>query len=179
MTINITEEDKEMLGLIESVARKSDCFGMSLNAMTSQLHCKVANHIVDKQYEKKHKQYQKAIDESRTQGMNEDVEEKVFGKEDVLLYMELLQRVAQHEDISERNPIDIALELGYSEQDVKATFEYMQQIMKDDEEEEQSIEVCCPKCGETRITTPNTGITCKGCGVRIVVGEDGEIRRVI
>lgn len=48
-----------------------------------------------------------------------------------------------------------------------------------DEEEEHSIEICCPKCGETRITTPNTGITCKGCGVRIVVGEDGEIRRVI
>lgn len=49
----------------------------------------------------------------------------------------------------------------------------------DDEEEEQVIEVCCPKCGEKRITTPNTGITCKGCRVRIVVGANGEIRRVI
>lgn len=130
MTTNITEEDKEMLGLIESVARKSDCFGMTLNAMTSQLHCKVANHIVDKQYEKKHKQYQKAIDESRTQGMNEDVEEKVFGNEEVLHYMELLQRVAQHEDISVRNPVDIAIELGYSEDDVKEAFEYLQKKLK-------------------------------------------------
>lgn len=52
-------------------------------------------------------------------------------------------------------------------------------VYGDDDEEEQGIEICCPKCGETRITTPNTGISCKGCGVRIVIGEDGEIRRVI
>lgn len=49
----------------------------------------------------------------------------------------------------------------------------------DDEREEQLVIVCCPKCGATRTTTPNTGITCRGCGVRIVIGEDGEIRRVI
>lgn len=168
-----------MLGLFENLAWKLDNVKVSVEGALAQPICDVKNYIVDKQYEKKHKQYQKAIDESRIQGMNEDVEEKVFGNEEVLHYMELLQRVAQHEDISVRNPIDIALELGYSEQEVKAAFEYMQQIMKDDEEEEQSIEVCCPKCGETRITTPNTGITCKGCGVRIVVGEDGEVRRVI
>lgn len=51
--------------------------------------------------------------------------------------------------------------------------------VNDEEDEEQIIDVYCPKCGEKRTITPNTGFTCKGCGVRIVVGEDGEIRRVI
>ena len=69
-----TEEDKEMLGVIESVARKSDCFGLSLNAMVSQIHCKVVNHVVEKQYEKKHKQYQRVIDEAKAQGMVEEGE---------------------------------------------------------------------------------------------------------
>lgn len=38
------------------------------------------------------------------------------------------------------------------------------------------ITVRCPKCGETRTTTPNTGFTCRGCGARISVGPDGKIR---
>ena len=63
-----------MLGVIESVARKSDYFGLSLNAMVSQIHCKVANHVVEKQYEKKHKQYQKVINEGKVQGMDEEGE---------------------------------------------------------------------------------------------------------
>lgn len=49
-------------------------------------------------------------------------------------------------------------------------------IYTDDEEAEHSIEISCPKCGKKRITTPNTGITCKGCGVRISIGDEGEIR---
>ncbi len=108
-----------MLGLYESVARKLDVLGLSVNAAVSQIKCNVQNHIIDKTYQKKHVQFLK---EAEAKGE--------------LIYV-------------------------------------------DDEEEEHEIEVCCPKCGEKRITTPNTGITCKGCGVRIVVGEDGEIRRVI
>lgn len=171
-----------MLGLFENLAWKLDNVKVSVEGALAQPICDVKNHIVDKQYEKKHKQYQKAIEEAKAkgewQGVDEDAEENVLMNEDVALYMELLQRVARHEDISVRNPVDIAIELGYSEQDVKTAFEYMQQMMKD-EEAEHSVEVCCPKCGETRITTPNTGITCKGCGVRLVVGEEGEVQRVI
>ena len=50
-------------------------------------------------------------------------------------------------------------------------------IPKDEEEDKaQIIDVYCPKCGEKRTIMPNTGFTCKGCGIRISVGDKGEIR---
>lgn len=60
-----------MLGLFESVARKLDYVGLSVNAAASQLHCNVKNHIVDKQYEKKHKQYEKAISDEEAKKTKE------------------------------------------------------------------------------------------------------------
>lgn len=129
-----------MLGLLENLAWKLDDVKVSVEGALAQPICDVKNYIVDKQYEKKHKQYQKAIKEAKAngewQGNDEDAEDTTLMNEDVVLYMELLQRVAQHEDVSVRNPVDIAIELGYSEEDVKAAFKYMQQMVKHEGEKD-------------------------------------------
>ena len=87
--------------------------------------------------------------------------------------LEKLQEI-QKENFTQRKYVDE----NSTEQEIGEVYMYMKEE-NDDEEAEHSIEVYCPKCGAKRITTPNTGITCKGCGARIVIGEDGEIHRVI
>lgn len=55
-------------------------------------------------------------------------------------YEEMLEKLAQHEDTGKRNPVDIAIDLGYSEEEVKEAFEYLQHKMKVEEEKEQVAE---------------------------------------
>ena len=123
-----------MLGLFENLARKVGYAKVSIEGALAAPICDVKNYIVEKQYEKKHQQYQKAIEETKAkgewQGVDDEGEENPFLNEDVALYMELLQRVAQHEEVGVRNPVDIAIELGYSEDDVKEAFEYLQKKLE-------------------------------------------------
>lgn len=129
-----------MKGLLQSLGFELDCARASLNAFVSNALYDTECRIIDKKCERECKQYQKTNKEVKAkgewQGNDEDAENTVFMNEHVELYMELLQRIAQHEDFNMRNPVDIAIELGYSEEDVKAAFEYMQQMMKDEEEKD-------------------------------------------
>lgn len=132
-------------------------------------------------------------------------EETVTAKQ-AQAYEKMFAEIVQHEEFCTRKPSEIGVELGYSEEEVKECFEYAQEKMESDmynrfgvkkafygrggfakvldvltpkdeeEEKEQIIDVYCPKCGEKRTITPNTGFTCKGCGIRISVGDEGEIR---
>ena len=63
------------------------------------------------------------------------------------------------------------LAAGYSLDDDEEDIEEFEE-----EDKEKIIDVYCPKCGEKRTIAPNTDFTCKECGVRISLGDDGEIR---
>ena len=65
-----------MLGLYESTARKFDVIGLSINAVASQVKCKVQNRLVDKKYRKKHMQFLKAA-EANGELIYADHEEKL------------------------------------------------------------------------------------------------------
>lgn len=60
-----------MLGLIESAARKLDYVSLSVNAAVGQVSCATKNHIVEKQYERKHKKCQKNISEAEAKKSKE------------------------------------------------------------------------------------------------------------
>lgn len=45
-------------------------------------------------------------------------------------YKEMLGRIAQYENSNVRNPIDIAIELGYSEEDAIAAIAYLEKNLR-------------------------------------------------
>lgn len=201
-----------MLGLFERIGEGLEMISLPISGAVAKAKCEVANAIVDIKTDAKVRKYQKerleagyTLDDDEEDV--EEVEEEMLSEEQTQAYEKMFAEIVQHEEFCKRNPSEIGVELGYSEEEVKKCFAYAQEKMESDnnmyhrfgvkkafygrtgfaraldvlttkdeeEDKEQIIDVYCPKCGEKRTITPNTGFTCKGCGVRISVGDEGEI----
>lgn len=206
-----------MLGLFERIGEGLEMISLPISGAAAKARCEIANAIVDIKTDAKIRKYQKERLERMAVGDildddEEDVEEfkeEMLTAEQAKAYEKMFAEIVQHEEFCKRNPSEIGVELGYSEEEVKECFDYAQEKMESDmynrfsvkkafygrsgfekvldvlttkyeeEDKEQIIDVYCPKCGEKRTITPNTGFTCKGCGVRISVGAEGEISCLI
>ena len=204
-----------MLGLFERIGEGLEMISLPISGVAAKAKCEIANAIVDIKTDAKIRKYQKAELERLKAGYvpddyedagEENVEKEMLTAEQAQAYEKMFAEIVQHEDFCTRKPSEIGVKLGYSEDEVKECFEYVQEKMESDmynrfgvkkafygrsgfakvldvltpkyeeEDKEQIIDVYCPKCGGKRTITPNTGFTCKGCGVRISVGDEGEIR---
>lgn len=199
------------MGLLQSIGHGLENLGLAVEGAILEAECAVKNAAIDIKTDAKVRKYQKERLEAgdTLDDDEEDVEEfkeEMLTAEQAKAYEKMFAEIVQHEEFCKRNASEIGVELGYSEEEVKECFEYVQEKMQSDmynrfgvkkafygrsgfakvldvltpkdeeEEKEQIIDVYCPKCGEKRTITPNTGFTCKGCGVRISVGDEGEIR---
>ena len=201
------------MGLLQSIGHGLENLGLAVEGAMLEAECAVKNAAIDIKTDAKVRKYQKERLEAgyTLDDDEEDVEEfkeEVLTAEQAKAYEKMFAEIVQHEEFCKRNPSEIGVELGYTEEEVKKCFAYAQEKMESDnnmynrfgvkkafygrtgfaraldvlttkdeeEDKEQIIDVYCPKCGEKRTITPNTGFTCKGCGVRISVGDEGEIR---
>ncbi len=202
------------MGLLQSIGHGLENLGLAVEGAILEAECAVKNAAIDIKTDAKVRKYQKerleagdTMDDDEEDG--EEFEEEMLSVEQAKAYEKMFAEIVQHEEFCKRNPSEIGVELGYSEEEVKKCFAYAQEKMQRDmynrfgvkkafygrsgfakvldvlapkyeeEDKEQIIDVYCPKCGEKRTITPNTGFTCKGCGVRISVGAEGEISCLI
>lgn len=129
-----------MIGLFERIGEGLEMVGLAVEGAVVNAKCEIANAITDIEVEAKCRKYEreaKGYDDNQT--VEEEDECKVEDRKDKY-YKDMLEKLAQHEDAGKRNPVDIAIELGYSEEEVKEAFEYLQQKMKVEEEKEQVAE---------------------------------------
>ena len=205
-----------MLGLFERIGEGLEMAGIAIEGAFLEAECAVKNAVTDIKTDAQVRKYQKerlaagdTLDDDEEDV--EEVDEEMLSAEQAQAYEKMFAEIVQHEEFCTRNPSEIGVELGYTEEEVKECFAFVQEKMesnnnmynrfgvkkvfygrtgfaraldvlttKDEEEDkEQIIDVYCPKCGEKRTITPNTGFTCKGCGVRISVGAEGEISCLI
>ncbi|MBQ4559996.1 MAG: hypothetical protein IJA54_06745 [Tyzzerella sp.] len=198
-----------MLGLFERIGAGLEMAGLAVEGVVINAKCAASNLAADVKIARAQRSSGGVYDDEEDINDTEEFDgEETVSAEQAEAYEKMFKEIVQHEEFCKRNPSEIGVELGYSEEEVKECFAFAQEKMesnnnmynhfgvkkafygrtgfaralgvlttKDEEEDkEQIIDVYCPKCGEKRTITPNTGFTCKGCGVRISVGDEGEIR---
>lgn len=77
--------------------------------------------IKNKKIDKKIKELEKRSQTKKTGRFDKEEANSQFD-----LFFEIFSQIARHKDFGARNPIDIGLELGYSEKDILDLFEYLE-----------------------------------------------------
>lgn len=123
-------------GLFERVVEGVETVAMPISSALSSARCTVNNIVTDIETDAKCRAIDREFSDSASVPSDKDKHANTSDDTRAEFYKEMFERIAQHEDFNIRNPVDIALEMGYSEEDVKSAFEYMQQIMRDEGEKD-------------------------------------------
>lgn len=119
-----------MLGLFERIGEGLEMVGLAVEGAVVNAKCEIANAITDIEVEAKCRKYEREAKEYDDSQIAEEEDKYKVEEQKEKCYKEMLEKLAQHEDVTVRNPVDIAIELGYSEDDVKEAFEYLQKKLK-------------------------------------------------
>ena len=123
-------------GLIERLVEGAETVAVPIGGVLSSARCAVNNFVTDIETEAKCR----AIDRESngSAGKPADEDKQVHTSEDNKdeFYKEMLGRIAQHENSSVRNPIDIAIELGYSEEEAIAALAYLEKEFRNSDSRE-------------------------------------------
>lgn len=119
-----------MLGLFERIGEGLEMVGLAVEGAVVNAKCEIANAITDIEVEAKCRKYEREAKECDDSQIAEEEDKCKVEEQKEKCYKEMLEKLAQHEEVTVRNPVDIAIELGYSEDDVKEAFEYLQKKLK-------------------------------------------------
>lgn len=129
-----------MLGLFERIGEGLEMVGLAVEGAVVNAKCEIANAITDIEVEAKCKKYEREAKEYDDSQITEEGDDCKVEEQKEKCYKEMLEKLAQHEDVTVRNPVDIAIELGYSEDDVKEAFKYLKQKMEVEEETQKETD---------------------------------------
>lgn len=123
-----------MLGLFERIGAGLEMAGIAIEGAFLEVECAVKNAVTDIKTDAKVRKYQKMRLEAEDtlDDDEEDVEEfeEVLTAEQAQAYEKMFSKIVEHEEFCTRKPSEIGVELGYTEDEVKECFEYVQVKME-------------------------------------------------
>jgi len=124
-----------MLGLFERIGEGLEMAGIAIEGAFLEAEYAVKNAVTDIKTDAKVRKYQKerlaagdTLDDDE-EGV-EEVDEEMLTAEQAQAYEKMFAEIVQHEEFCTRNPSEIGVELGYTEDEVKECFEYVQVKME-------------------------------------------------
>lgn len=113
-------------GLIERLVEGVETVAIPISSVVSSVECKVKNIVTDIETDAKCRAIDCEANVLSDASTDEDKQAYISEDSKDEFYQEMLGRILQHENSNVRNPIDIAIELGYSEEDAIAAIAYLE-----------------------------------------------------
>ena len=123
-------------GLIERLVEGAETVAVPIGGVLSSVRCTVNNIVTDIETDAKCRAIDRESNASSGKPADDDKQAHILEDTKDEFYKEMLGRIAQHEKSSVRNPIDIAIELGYSEEDAIAALAYLEKEFGDSDSRE-------------------------------------------
>lgn len=123
-------------GLFERFVEGVETVAIPISSFASGVRNQVENLVTDIETDAKCRAIDREFNASPEKPADDDKQAHISEDTKDEFYKEMLGRIAQHEKLSTRNPIDIAIELGYSEEDAIAALAYLEKEFGDSDSRE-------------------------------------------
>ena len=124
-----------MLGLFERIGAGLEMVGLAVEGVVINAKCAASNLAADVKIARAQRSSGGVYDDEEDINDTEEFDgEETVSAEQAQAYQKMFAEIVQHEEFCTRKPSEIGVELGYSEDEVKECFEYVQEKMESEKD---------------------------------------------